>query len=104
MFAISGFLLGLFLILFGLTRTEKNFLKSNSPRFKNIHVINKDSFIRTYKIFFSIIGLYLIILGVFLQMNILSNITIYICFIFIFLMPIAIELIIKNKYCKRIGK
>jgi len=101
MIIIFGFLFGIMLIVYGFTRTEKNFVRSTNPRLKNVNVINKKEFVKAHKILFVFVGVYVIILGILIQKEILSTISIYYCFTIIFLLPVAVQFLIKNRYCKK---
>ncbi|MCB2339031.1 hypothetical protein [Clostridium estertheticum] len=94
-------IVGLCIILYGLTRTETNFDMLRYALTTNTKIDNKNGFVKSYKISSLIIGLLLLTLSFLSYAEVFSFNYTSLCFFSIILLKSIMRMFIQFKYTKK---
>ncbi|WBL48426.1 hypothetical protein LOR37_07140 [Clostridium estertheticum] len=94
-------IVGLCIILYGLTRTETNFDMLRYALTTNTKIDNKNGFVKSYKISSLIIGLLLLTLSFLSYAKVFSFNYTSLCFFSIILLKSIMRMFIQFKYTKK---
>ncbi|MBX4265113.1 hypothetical protein [Clostridium estertheticum] len=94
-------IVGLCIILYGLTRTETNFDMLRYALTTNTKIDNKKGFVKSYKISSLIIGLLLLMLSFLSYAEVFSFNYTSLCFFSIILLKSIMRMFIQFKYTKK---
>ncbi len=103
-FILLMIIIGLCVILYGITRTETNFDMLRYALTTNTKIENKKSFVKSYKISSLIVGFLLLTLGFISYVEVFSFEYKSLCFFLIILLKSIMRIFIQFRYSKKSTK
>jgi hypothetical protein len=103
-FILLMVIIGLCIILYGITRTETNFDMLRYALTTNTKIENKKGFVKSYKISSFIVGFLLLMLGFLSYAEVFPYNYTSLCFFLIILLKFIMRIFIEFKYSKKTTK
>lgn len=101
---LLGIVVGLYVILYGTTRTEANFNIYKEILNKNFEIEDKKGFLVVSKISFYVIGFLILISGFLVSAKVISDRSESLYFLLILIFQAIVRLFIRIKFCKKLIK